>query len=224
MAQYAEVQALEQALPEEEKNRLLALFRDFDKDNSGTLDKAELKSLLEATLNRSVSESLLNRYIDLQFNASDKDFNGVIDFPEFCSLYSKIYKNPELPIHMGYKEGAHKFVAESGESAPKVPTIEVAELTPQELEECRNKFNEADKDNSGTVDKAELRELLKFAMGKRMSPMMADRFINAEFDKWDKDNSGEIDFDEFTNLYRSFFLKSSSPAGGIGIGMPPPGF
>jgi len=98
MAAYAAVQELEQQLPEGERNRLMGLFRSFDKDNSGTLDKGELKGLLEASLNRPVSDMLLNRYIDLQFSASDKDFNGVIDFPEFCSLYSKIHNNPEVII------------------------------------------------------------------------------------------------------------------------------
>ncbi len=71
------------------------------------------------------------------------------------------------------------------ESAIGTSRQQFADLTPEEIEECRQKFNEADKDQSGGVDKNELKELLKFAIGKRMSPMMANRFIEAEFDKFD---------------------------------------
>ena len=51
------------------------------------------------------------------------DFNKVIDFEEFKSLYSKIYINPELPISLVPKHGSFTASLETGNNSPKVKKV-----------------------------------------------------------------------------------------------------
>lgn len=41
---------------------------------------------------------------------------------------------------------------------------------------------------SGTIDKQELNEILKETMGKKMSPILIKRYIDAQFQLYDKGN------------------------------------
>jgi len=62
---------------------LKKLFKQFDKDKSGTIDRDEFYSLLKAiglqNINKNDASDLFNRY--------DKDKNGSLDFGEWCSIY-----------------------------------------------------------------------------------------------------------------------------------------
>ncbi len=55
-----------------------------------------MRKVLEETLKCKISDKMMDSYVDLQFSATDKNFNGVIEFDEFISLYSKIYLDPEV--------------------------------------------------------------------------------------------------------------------------------
>jgi len=217
----------ENPLTEAQKKDIRAAFDKQDVDKNGTLSKQELRAVLENTLHRKISDRLFDSYLQLQFHASDTDFNGVIDFNEFCSLYSKIYLNPELPISLKPKEGSsHNVTLETGENAPKIKKEEVA-LSEGEIAEAKAQFKTYDKDNSGTIDKAELGELLVHVMGKKMAPAMVQRFVSAQMQLADKDGSGEIDFNEFLGVYSKLVNNAAGgPAVGVampGMGMPLPG-
>lgn|ERR1711988_1080670 len=214
------------SLPPQEVEKIKTLFNKYDSDKNGTLDKQELKVCLEESLNRTLSDNLLNRYLDVQFQASDKDYNGVIDWQEFQSLYAKIYLNPELPIHMHKTKTLSKPELESGQNAPKVEKNEVA-LTEEQYAAAQAKFREADADNSGFIDKQELHTLLKDTMGKKMSDGMVKRYVDMQFNMWDKDGSGEIDFEEFVKLYAKMYVADpqSDPKAVLsrGVALPFPG-
>eukprot|EP01132_Coremiostelium_polycephalum_P001956 gene1956-2395_t len=176
-------------------------FDKFDVDKNGTLDKVELRKVLVDTLKRPVNDHLFNMYIELQFNASDKDFNGVIDFNEFQSLISKIN---DLPIHLKPKEDSTQSPSnsrlESGENAPKVKKEEFT-LQEADIAEARRQFDKYDLDKSGTIDRSELKNLLKETVAKRMGDMMVSRLVESHMQLADKDGSGTIDFDEFLIVY-----------------------
>jgi len=192
-------------------------FNKYDTDGNGTLDKKEMTALLEETLNRKVSEHLLESYVQLQFHATDKNFNGIIEWDEFISLYSKIYIDPDLPIHMGAKPGViHKVPLETGSHSPKVQKHETAEefiqhVTPEHLAEAKLKFAKYDTDHSGSINKAELTELLKETMSKKMGEQMVKRYVDAQFQTYDKDNTGQITEANFIVFYEKMFVEHHSP-------------
>jgi len=232
-------QITENQLTDQQKRELKAKFDKYDTDRNGTLDKEEVKKLLEETLNRKVSDKLFDSYVQLQFNATDKNFNGVIEWEEFVSLYSKIYIDPELPIHMGARP-MNRTALETGAEAPKIQRADTLEqirdkLTPQQLEDAKAKFKQYDKDSSGTIDKEELTALLSETMSKRMAPLMVKRYVDAQFQMYDRDGSGSISLDEFLALYQKMFLEENKglpvnvptspqagrpPPGGRGVPMP----
>lgn len=55
-----------------------SVFRSFDKDGSGTIDKAELKAVFDE-IGRSLSDSELNRIIEM----ADRDGSDTLDYEEF---------------------------------------------------------------------------------------------------------------------------------------------
>lgn len=221
----------ENALTPQQEAEIRASFNKIDADKNGSISKDELRALLDETLHRKVSDKLFTSYLDLQFHATDKDFNKVIDFEEFKSLYSKIYINPELPISLKPKDGAFSPTLETGTSSPKVKRQENI-LTDQDVEDARAAFKKFDKDNSGTIDRNELKDLLTSSMSKKMAPGMVERFVDAQMQLADKDGSGTIDFDEFLGVYNKLVASNSpasptsspaSPLGGMalpGMGIP----
>eukprot|EP01111_Echinosteliopsis_oligospora_P015688 TRINITY_DN627_c0_g1_i1.p1 TRINITY_DN627_c0_g1~~TRINITY_DN627_c0_g1_i1.p1 ORF type:complete len:240 (+),score=71.02 TRINITY_DN627_c0_g1_i1:67-786(+) len=212
----------ENKLTSYQESEIRQAFDKYDDDKNGTISKAELRLLLDETLHRKVSDRLFGSYLELQFNATDKDFNGVIDFDEFKSLYSKVFLNPELPISMKPKAGAKPAPLESGTNSPKLKRQESI-LSEDDIADARVQFKKYDKDGSGTIDREELKELLLVTMGKKMSAMMVQRMVDAQMQLADKDGSGEIDFDEFLTVYNKIIASSKAEAGasgGIGIQMP----
>ncbi|EFA79377.1 putative importin subunit alpha A [Heterostelium album PN500] len=189
-------------LSDEQMQMIRVSFDKFDTDKSGTLDKFELRKVLEETLKRKISDVLFNRYIEIQFQISDTNFNGVIDFDEFVSLYKKIHINPELPIHLQAKQSpeVHRTL-ETGDGAPKVES-KVITLTDAEMVDAQAQFKKYDKDNSGKIDRQELADLLRETIAKKMGNLMMNRLVDSHMQLADKDNSGEIDFDEFIIIYK----------------------
>jgi len=109
---------------------------------------------------------------------------------------------------------------EIGENAPKIKHPDVV-LTDEETAEAKAQFSKYDKDNSGTIDRAELKELLQVSLGKKMGPAMVERYVNSQMQLADKDGSGSIDFQEFLTVYKGMIAQSKgAPAGGIGIALP----
>ncbi|KAK9762648.1 hypothetical protein K7432_011429 [Basidiobolus ranarum] len=69
------------------------------------------------------------------------------------------------------------------------------QLTDKQFSECKEVFQELDRDNSGYIDKNNLRETME-ALGQQPN----DEDLDEMLDEADKDGDGVIDFSEFTNL------------------------
>ena len=200
-------------------------FDKYDTDKNGTLDKMELRACLETTLKTKLSDNLFGRYVEASFQKTDKDSNQVIDFDEFCELYRTLYIQPEIPIGVRPQDFGKKAVLEKGDNAKKVQQVTSDDirnsLTPEELKEAEDAFSKYDTDNSGTIDRDELKNILKDTIGKRMGEAMLNRMLEAQMQLYDKDNSGAIDRDEFLRLYVGL-LKKKEPTKGpmvMGFGM-----
>jgi Ca2+-binding EF-hand superfamily protein len=222
VAKKAGSKKLKKRITDADRARLKPLFEQYDTDKSGTIDKTELRNVIEASLKTKVTEKLMQKYLDAEFNRHDKDGSGSIDFEEFCELYSKLYLDPELPIVVSadqYADVERSTALETGENAPKVERREVT-MTAAQKQEALEKFDVYDKDKSGEIDKEELMALLKDSMGNKMGPKILERFVDAQFQLGDTDGSGTIDKPEFIELYAKLNFAQQNGMMGLPIGGP----
>ncbi|BFZ09479.1 hypothetical protein BsWGS_12518 [Bradybaena similaris] len=79
------------------------------------------------------------------------------------------------------------------------------DLSEKQISDARKKFEMYDKDNSGTIDKDELRQLF-LDMFPSFNRNMLERYVNDEFNAADRNFSSSIDFNEFLGMYKRLFL------------------
>lgn len=81
-------------LSEEQVKEARAKFDHYDKDKSGTIDKDEMKKIIEETvLQHSKSQMILNRVTQSFLNDADKSGNGEITFDQFLTIYSRLFEH-----------------------------------------------------------------------------------------------------------------------------------
>ncbi|XP_003726814.1 FGFR1 oncogene partner isoform X2 [Strongylocentrotus purpuratus] len=69
-----------------------AKFEKYDLDKSGSIDKNELRNLF-VDMFPNFHRNMLERYVQDEFQAGDKDFSSVIDFDEFLAMYRRLFVN-----------------------------------------------------------------------------------------------------------------------------------
>eukprot|EP01130_Rhizamoeba_saxonica_P002489 TRINITY_DN12281_c0_g1_i1.p1 TRINITY_DN12281_c0_g1~~TRINITY_DN12281_c0_g1_i1.p1 ORF type:complete len:235 (-),score=72.12 TRINITY_DN12281_c0_g1_i1:32-682(-) len=206
----AEVPADEYTLEEKREMRLRKIFEKADKDGNGFLDSKELRHVVARAFKKNdidFDSKLIYKYSALQMDKHDADGNGELEFEEFVELYNNLIEDPELPISlkrraedadMEYQE--HEVV----DDTIKVPKQET-NLSDDEIAVALEKFDSLDADNSGTIDKEELKVLLRERFGTKMSDMMLGRIVEGQFQMADTDGDGEIDKDEFVIFYKKLY-------------------
>ncbi|KAK0052565.1 FGFR1 oncogene partner-like isoform X5 [Biomphalaria pfeifferi] len=65
-------------------------FDYYDKDSSGAIDKEELRDLF-MDMFPNFHRNMLDRYVNDEFAAADKNFNSSIDFDEFLDMYKRLF-------------------------------------------------------------------------------------------------------------------------------------
>lgn len=211
------------AQPILESDELRAAFNKYDTDGNGSIEPSELTALLETSLKQKIPAKLLSKYQDLQMNNADRDKNGIIDFEEFCRLYKQLTTDPELPIKLQAPKKTSSVVLETGTDSPKVVRSAAIELSEEEKNAAIEAFKATDTDGNGSLDKEELKTLLKTKLGKRVGEKMVERFVDSQFQLHDKDGSGTIDQEEFLMLYAKCILEKgeTGPARAGSAKLPP---
>lgn len=74
-------------------------------------------------------------------------------------------------------------------------------LTEEEVADMNVRYNHADLDRSGQLDRDELKVLLKSTIARQMSDPQLELFLKSQWHNVDKDGNGKIDFEEFLALY-----------------------
>jgi len=65
-------------------------FNFYDKDSSGAIDKDELRELF-LDMFPNFHQNMLERYVNDEFKAADKNFSSSIDFDEFLGMYKRLF-------------------------------------------------------------------------------------------------------------------------------------
>lgn len=172
-------------------------FKFFDRDSSGGIDLDEFSHALEL-----MGFNFTPRQMIALFARYDVGCNGEIDYSEFittlmerdfASRKTNLIQKMENMLTGGNRGRAASTTSYSYEEDM---SEEQAQLQQFRREEVKKIFRMIDKDNSGTIDVAEL-EILMMALGR---PMNARQIENG-LELLDADRSGVIEFDEFDRWY-----------------------
>jgi len=151
------------------------LFRKYDGDGNGSIDKEEWRQLA-----RAVGMNMKDEDLDRMFFIVDTDANGTIEYDEFERWFCG---------DLGDGDGKIKrLVKGMGETLHAIPA--------SDLDDVLEIFNAFDADHSGTVERSEFRDLSR-QLGLRMSLEKTDEM----FDAIDVDGNGSLDFQEFLAWY-----------------------
>ena len=128
-------------------------FELFDKDGSNTIDKAELKAVMQ-----SLGQDLSDGDLSLLYEQMDPDGSGTIDFAEFCDVMAPD-PSSETPAQVAAsvflmldKDGSGKITA--GELKASVMMINPS-VTDEDVAAAMELF---DKDRTGTITEKEFRQ------------------------------------------------------------------
>ena len=166
-------------IPQDQLDEYKDAFDMYDRDKSGDISAKELASLFRS-LGHKMSDSEIKDMID----AIDTSGDGSISFDEFIYLMQKI----EIM---------------ENENKPKVEEI-IIKIEPkivEEDDEIIKAFKVFDTDNSGTLNKIELRHILT-----RIGDKFSDEEVDDIFKAADMDGNGEIDYKEFVQYWRMNFF------------------
>jgi len=70
----------------------VADFNKFDADGNGSIDRQELRTLLNATAvkHHFISATLIDRLVELEMTSKDKDNSGGLDFNEYMDMVFRL--------------------------------------------------------------------------------------------------------------------------------------
>ena len=178
-----------------------ALFSRYDRDASGHMDVAELKEALNALGLQADSDGaarVLNRF--------DRDASGRLEFTEFKRLVVDLRAFLALPPGRRSPSTRRRRRRRRHTRTSGMVTATPTSMRrrpppppppPAKAETVGDVFRRFDKDNSKTIDLAELRDALN-QLGLPVETEGASRVLA----KYDKDQSGQLDIGEFRTLVR----------------------
>ena len=191
--------------------RVMDLFREWDDDNSGAIDKKEFRQAVQVLglgASREELESL--------FDSWDADGSGEIAFAEMHALLRqgadphappKEQSPPDAPEQQQPKPKAGK--RRTSHFAPSVLSLDIDEASQKGVaEQIREAlaanavrvvdlFREWDADRSGSVSKKEFRKAMP-----HLGLDVPKAEVDALFDQWDPDGSGSIEIGELNRILR----------------------
>ncbi|CAH1799592.1 unnamed protein product [Owenia fusiformis] len=188
----------------------LALEEQDAVQNKTPLLNQDLKKFIGTKEGRIVT-SLVKEFLE-HFNL---EFSTAVFQPETGFTLQKSREDLARDLNIVESEKSHNApllaeVVKRLGSDPKTPRRDgVDDLSNKHISEAKRKFEQYDEDNSGSIDKDELRSL--FAdMFPHFHRNMLERYVTDEFRAIDKDFSNTIDFDEFLQMYKRLFVLCKS--------------
>jgi len=145
----------------EQLNDIREAFELIDKDNSGTIERSELKIAMRALGFEPEDAEIAN-----MFKAVDTDGNGTIDFDEFRNMMTAKMSEKDTDEEM---KKAFRLFARPGPNDPSSDAISFEKLKRIAIElgekisddELKEMIVEADKEGKGFVTLAEFMEMMR---------------------------------------------------------------
>jgi Ca2+-binding EF-hand superfamily protein len=195
----------EQLLDAMKKNavKLIDLFRDWDDDGNGAIDKKEMRQAVAA-----LGFEAPRKEVDAFFDSIDKDSSGFIEYEEFKKALSdkgaaKATEERRKTIAAEKRKSEAKAAAEAKKAATTagegddVDDTDVAGEGEEDFETgMRQNLMErdvADADQDGKLDFTEFCQFVR----DREEGEFTDEYLKTRFDALDADASGKIDMAEY---------------------------
>mmetsp|Transcript_38073 Transcript_38073/g.94415 ORF Transcript_38073/g.94415 Transcript_38073/m.94415 type:complete len:288 (+) Transcript_38073:107-970(+) len=170
------------ALKDEQHKEAKEIFKRYDVNGSGKLESGELHSVLQK-LGLDIPEASFQAYATVLMEQYDKDKSGTLEFREFEKFYAKCLASEEVRAKY-----AKKLAKEAGGAA-----LDAA---------AKAAFAKFDVDGSGSIDVAELRNLLHDMLRLELTDEQWAFFAEDTLKRGDKNGDGRFDLEEFLNLYK----------------------
>ena len=191
--------------------RVMDLFRAWDVDGNGTIDKKEFRRAL-----RALGVGVPAKELDELFDSFDKDKGGLLEAKELGKALRR-GGGADIKIADELQAGAMGEIelkaknrisirksAKDGHNARSgiEPTIKnIKEAMDKDLMRVKDLMNALDRDQDGSCTKEEFRQVLPI-LGFDVSKAEA---LDTLFDSFDADQGGTVDFEELHKLLRKTF-------------------
>lgn len=180
-------------LSREERRRLTEAFKEYDYDDTGTIDKSEVRALL-GDLKWGVDQNQLNDFIRDVFGDDSQAFN--------FEMFMKLYKAVLVKQPGGVRK---QQVAKEGMKAAGKNRITVGDLRILEAD-LRGLFKAMDQDKTGYLSIPDLRSVLG---SSGLPDLDGDNFETAVHEHLriaDTNKDGRVSFEEFVG-YRNRIIE-----------------
>lgn len=158
------------------------LFKEADKDGSGSVDAEELITIF-IKLGLEIEKSAVKEYAAKFIADFDKDGSNSIEMKEFFKFYTQVFKAEETRSKYAQR------------IAKEVTTAQVEA-------ESDALFTKYDADKSGYIDKKELELLLRECLQLQLAEDQFKHFVGDILKHADKSRDKKIDRKEFLNLFK----------------------
>ena len=179
--------------PDPYSPEVVATFRRYDRDQSGSMDVAELRgALLELGLAADTSQTakLLAKF--------DSDRSGRLEIEEFASLVAELMRFQAAsgaPSRPTVRAAHFQTTLEARPPSPPAPITDLPARSAAARDEIERIFALVDTDASGDIDATELRTALD-ALGLSAGMQQASQILA----RYDDDHSRRLDLREFKRL------------------------
>lgn len=170
------------ALKEEQRKEAQEVFTKFDMNGSGSIEVAEVHSILQK-LGLTISEEQFEAYSGVLMKNYDKDRSGKLEYAEFERFYGKCLASENVR-----RRYANKLTRDAGGSFVK--------------EAAKVAFEKYDADSSGYIEISELRTVLTEMLRLPLSDEQFDFFVEDTMKRGDKNDDNKFDYGEFLNLFK----------------------
>eukprot|EP00941_MAST-03F_sp_MAST-3F-sp1_P003394 g3394.t1 len=176
------------------------LFNELDTDNSGYLDKREVKQMMAKTGNRitkrfsfNVSYGEKGKTFSQAFDEMDPSGDGKVSLSEFLEWH---FNHHDISFDKDPKQEIQRLATKVEDEQKDRKVRDQRKKTMAIEKHIEDLFHELDVDNSGFLDKKEVKILAR-QMGDKLTTMLSHKKLDKAFAEMDPSGDGKVTLGEF---------------------------